>query len=106
MTDPRPVKLMHCDLNWTVRGASAPHEWAFVDPQEYFDWHMAFGTNVMYCQAFVFGGTAFYPTKLGPWALCARLPGTTHQVRWLLITRSAPTHRYDHIGMPAPRASV
>ena len=66
MTDPRPVKLMNCDLNWTVKGAAAPHEWAFVDPQEYFDWHMEFGTNVMFCQAYIFGGTALYPTKLGP----------------------------------------
>jgi|LakMenEpi03Aug12_release.lakeMendotaPanAssembly.Ray.scaffolds.fasta_scaffold65417_3 hypothetical protein len=60
------VRLMHCDLNWTVNGPAAPHEWAFIDPQEYFDWHMEVGTNVMYCQAYIFGGTAFYPTKLGP----------------------------------------
>ena len=60
------VRLMHCDLNWTVRGASAPHEWAFIAPEEYFAWHMEFGTNVMYCQAYIFGGTAFYPTRLGP----------------------------------------
>jgi len=61
-----PVRLMHCDLNWTVTGPASPHEWAFVDPEEYFNWHMEFGTNVMYCQAYIFGGTAFYPTKLGP----------------------------------------
>ncbi len=60
-----PVKLMHCDLNWTVYGPSAPWDWAFVDPKEYFDWHMAFGTNVMYCQAYLFGGTALYPSRLG-----------------------------------------
>ncbi len=63
-----PTCLMHCDLNWTVEGAAAPQDWAFVDPQEYFDWHMDFGTNVMYCQAYLFGGTALYPSKLGPLA--------------------------------------
>lgn len=66
-----PIKLMHCDLNWAIdpyQRAAAPHDWAFVDPQEYFDWHMGFGTNVMYCQAYLFGGTALYPTKLGPLA--------------------------------------
>jgi len=65
----QPIKLMHCDLNWArdsrVRPA-APHDWAFVDPQAYFDWHQEFGTNVMYCQAYLFGGTALYPSKLGP----------------------------------------
>ncbi len=62
----KPVKLMHCDLNWTSHGPSAPHEWAFVDPEEYFKWHMEIGTNVMYCQAYIFGGTALYSSKLGP----------------------------------------
>lgn len=66
MATHQPVKLMHCDLNWTMRGPSAPHDWAFIDPEEYFAWHMDFGTNVMYCQAYIFGGTAFYPTRLGP----------------------------------------
>lgn len=70
-----PVRLMHCDLNWTVKGAAAPHEWAFINPEEYFNWHMDFGTNVMYCQAYIFGGTAFYPSKLGPVA-----PGPGNQL--------------------------
>ena len=64
-----PIKLMHCDLNWAVdpvQRPAAPHDWAFVDPQEYFHWHREFGTNVMYCQAYLFGGTALYPTELGP----------------------------------------
>jgi len=65
---------MHCDLNWTVRGAAAPHEWAFVDPHAYFDWHRQFGTNVTYMQAYTFGGYAFYPTRLGPVA-----PGPARQ---------------------------
>jgi hypothetical protein len=65
------IRLMHCDLNWAAdpwQRAATPQDWAFVDPQEYFDWHREFGTNVMYCQAFLFGGTALYPTKLGPLA--------------------------------------
>lgn len=62
----QPVKLMNCDLNWTSTGPAAPHEWAFVDPEEYFTWHREFGTNVMFCQAYIFGGTALYPSKLGP----------------------------------------
>ena len=65
------IRLMHCDLNWSIdpyQRPAAPHDWAFVDPQEYFDWHMDFGTNVMYCQAYLFGGTALYPSKLGPLA--------------------------------------
>jgi hypothetical protein len=64
--DPRPVRLMHCDLNWTVDGAAAAHDWAHIDPQEYFDWHVEFGSNVIYCQAYTFGGFAFYDTRLGP----------------------------------------
>ncbi len=62
----KTVKLFHCDLNWTTAGPSAPHDWAFVDPEDYFRWHMEFGTNVMYCQAYLFGGTALYPSRLGP----------------------------------------
>jgi len=66
-----PIRLMHCDLNWAidpVARMSRADDWAFIDPQAYFDWHVEFGTNVIYCQAFVHGGYAFYPTKLGPWA--------------------------------------
>jgi len=69
MTPHLPIKLMHCDLNWAIdpyQRPAAPHDWAFVDPEEYFNWHMEIGTNVMYCQAYLFGGTALYPTRLGP----------------------------------------
>lgn len=66
MEDPSPILLMNCDLNWTVAGAAMAHEWAFVEPEEYFRWHVDFGSNVVYCQAYTFGGYAFYPTKLGP----------------------------------------
>ncbi len=67
------IKLFNCDLNW-VRydkpvfsiNASAPQDWANVDAQQYFDWHRAIGNNVTYCQAYAFGGYAFYPTQHGP----------------------------------------
>ncbi len=69
----QPIKLFSCDLNWTYfdqpfrsTPPSAPHDWAYIDPGEYFDWHRDFGCNVMFCQAYVFGGYAFYPTSLGP----------------------------------------
>ncbi len=92
-----PVKLMHCDLNWTVNGAAAPHEWAFVDPDEYFAWHQDFGTNVMYCQAYIFGGTAFYPTKLGP---VAPGPGSQLFPRLYKLARSrgVPVWSYFCVG--------
>jgi len=77
-----PIKCMCCDLNW-VRYAkpadliapAAAQDWAFIDPKEYFDWHREFGNNIMFCQAYTFGGFAFYPTKLGPVAPgpCAEL---------------------------------
>lgn len=93
----RPIKLMHCDLNWTVNGPSAPHEWAFIDPEEYFAWHQEFGTNVMYCQAYIFGGTALYPTKLGPVA-----PGPGQQLfpRLYSLARNAgvPVWSYFCVG--------
>jgi hypothetical protein len=62
---------MCCDLNWARYTAdyappSLPQDWAFIDPQEYFDWHMDFGNNVAFCQAYTFCGYAFYPSKLGP----------------------------------------
>ncbi len=97
MPQHKPIKLMHCDLNWTVRGASAPHEWAFVDPEEYFDWHVQFGTNVMYCQAYIFGGTAFYPSRLGP---VAPGPGSQLFPRLYNLARKAgfPVWSYFCVG--------
>lgn len=69
----KPIKLFCCDLNWVrvdkpVRETppASPQDWAFVNPREYFEWHRDFGVNVMFCQAYTFGGYAFYPTKLGP----------------------------------------
>lgn len=100
MTDSRPhqpIKLMDCDLNWTVNGPAAPHEWAFVDPDEYFAWHQEFGTNVMFCQAYIFGGTAFYPTKLGP---VAPGPGVNLFPRLYELARGAgvPVWSYFCVG--------
>lgn len=69
----KPIKLFCCDFNWVhldspVPGnqPAAPQDWGFVNPQEYFDWHINYGVNVMFCQAYAFGGYAFYPTNLGP----------------------------------------
>jgi hypothetical protein len=60
-----PIKLFCCDLNWVrldkpVRETppAAPQDWAFINPQQYFDWHREFGVNVMFCQAYTFGGYA------------------------------------------------
>ncbi len=65
------IRLMCCDLNWTrytdeYAPPSMPQDWAFIDPKEYFDWHMDFGNSAMFCQAYTFCGYAFYPSKLGP----------------------------------------
>jgi len=72
-----PILLFNCDFNWArwpasekyphgkVR-ASMPEDWAEVDAKEYFDWHVEFGNNVTYCQAYCSSGFALYPSKLGP----------------------------------------
>ena len=44
------------------------HDWAFLDPQEYFDFHVEMGNIAMFCRAYTFGDYAFYPTELGPTA--------------------------------------
>lgn len=67
------IKMFCCDLNWvrfdekTFAPASAS-DWATIDPKEYFNWHKNFGNNIMFCQAYLFGGSALYPSKLGPLA--------------------------------------
>lgn len=65
------TRLFNCDLNWVYLEAgdtppAAAHEWACVDPQEYYQWHRQFGCNAIFCQAYTFTGYAFYPTRLGP----------------------------------------
>lgn len=69
------VKLFCCDLNWSkfdlpveTLSVSAAQDWACIDPKEYFQWHRNFGNNVTFCQAYTFGGYAFYPSRLGPTA--------------------------------------
>jgi len=69
----RPIKIFCCDFNWCAWDEpayhvtlSAPQDWAFVNPEEYFNWHRDFGVNCMFCQAYTHTGYAFYPTKLGP----------------------------------------
>ena len=70
---PGTMKLFCCDLNWARYDTPAPRtlpamaaDWAEVDPREYFDWHVEFGNNLMFCQAYLVGGTALYPSRLGP----------------------------------------
>ena len=68
----KPIKIFCCDFNWSLEATSlnchhsAPQDWAYVDPQEYFAWHRDFGVSHMFCQAFPHNGYAYYPTKLGP----------------------------------------
>ncbi len=86
-----PIRLMCCDLNWTryspdYTPSSLPQDWAFIDPQEYFDWHMDFGNNAMLCQAYTQCGYAFYPSKLGP---LAPGPGVELLPRLYEISKSA-----------------
>jgi hypothetical protein len=69
------MKLFCCDLNWSVYDepfpytvASAAQDWAHIDPDEYYDWHLDFGNNIVFCQSYTWSGYAFYPSKLGPLA--------------------------------------
>jgi hypothetical protein len=69
----KPLKIFCCDFNWRLyeqprlrHTRSAPQDWAFVDPQAYFDWHRDFGVNCMFMLAYAMAGYAFYRTKLGP----------------------------------------
>ena len=95
---PRTLKCFTCDLNW-IQGASATaQDWAFIDPQQYFDWHRDFGNNVMFCQAYAHGGHAFYPTKLGP---VAPGPGARLLPRLYELTQKAgmPFMSYFCVGV-------
>lgn len=67
------LKLMMFDLNWSYHVhphratlPSAPHDWAFIDPQAYVDWQLEIGNNAIFLQAYTYPGYAFYPTRLGP----------------------------------------
>jgi len=94
------VRLMHSDLNWAsdpIQRAATPQDWAMVDAEEYFNWHMEFGTNAMYCQAYLFGGTALYPSRLGP---VAPGEGSTLFPRLYRLARArgVPTWSYFCVG--------
>jgi hypothetical protein len=83
-------------LSWGTPPA-APQDWAFVNPKEYFDWHIDFGVNVMFCQAYAFGGYAFYPTRLGA---VAPGPGRDLFPTLFRLARKAhmPIHSYFCVG--------
>jgi hypothetical protein len=100
----KPIKLFCCDLNWVrldqpIVGTppATPQDWAFINPTEYFEWHKAFGVNVMFCQAYTFGGFAFYPTRLGP---VAPGPGRDLFPQLFKLARRAhlPFHAYFCVG--------
>jgi hypothetical protein len=87
------IKLFVLDLNfsrfdrprpWNL--ASAPQDWASINPREYFDYHRAIGSNAIFCQAYTHGGYAFYPTKLGP---VAPGPGRDLVPRLFAMTKKA-----------------
>jgi hypothetical protein len=70
---PETLKMFMCDLNWTYLDMpfvhtppSSAQDWAFIDPQAYFDWHQNFGNNIMFCQAYTLNGVALYPSRFGP----------------------------------------
>ncbi|NBB95388.1 MAG: hypothetical protein GVY16_06565 [Planctomycetes bacterium] len=70
-----PIKLYLYDLNWAhetlphsrepIVRASAAHEWTDLDPQEFFDVHMAMGNNAMLCHSYCHADYALYPSRLG-----------------------------------------
>jgi hypothetical protein len=75
LATPRTIKCLCCDLNWAWKSkdseswrATTPDDYAALDPQEYFHYHREIGNNVIFLQAYVVAGFAFYPTKLGPMA--------------------------------------
>lgn len=67
------IKLFSLDLNFARVDkprpcimASAPQDWAFINPREYFNYHRAVGSNAIFCQSYTQSGYAFYPSRLGP----------------------------------------
>ncbi len=72
-----PMLVFNCDFNWArytkskehpegLQRPATPEDWAQVDAREYFKYHVEFGNNVTYCQAWCSYGFALYPSKLGP----------------------------------------
>lgn len=71
----RPIKIFTADLNWVtpkgprvVMTPAQAQEWAFIDPDEYFAWHLDLGVNIFYMVGYAVEGYAYYPTQLGPLA--------------------------------------
>ena len=100
----KPLKVFCYDLNWVLLKKpleefvpASAEDWAFISPQEYFDWHRELGVNIMFCQAFNFGGYAYYPTKLGP---IAPGPGRNLLPELFKLSRKAhlPFHSYFCVG--------
>src|ERR1043166_3335625 len=94
------LKLMMFVPDWVITppsqnkpSLSAPHDWAFIDPQEYFDWHLAVGNNAIYLTAYTHMGYAFYPTKLGP---VAPGPGSALFPRLFEMARHAKLPVYSY----------
>ncbi|MGO8745038.1 MAG: hypothetical protein ACLQNE_03520 [Thermoguttaceae bacterium] len=87
----RPIKIFTCDFNWCAWDKpsyhvtlSAPQDWAFVDPDTYFNWHRDFGVNCFFAQAYTHSGYAFYPTRFGPVA-----PGSGNRLFGELFQRAS-----------------
>ena len=95
------LKLMMFDFNWCFLhptksdrvNPSSAHDWAFTDPQEYFNWHLEVGNNAIFLMAFTHSGYAFYPTRLGPWAPG---PGSELLPRVFELTRQAGLPFYSY----------
>lgn len=107
-----PIKLFNCDLNYSYfdkpyehAAPSAPQDWAFIDAEEYFNWHLEFGCNAAYCQAYTWSGYAFYPTRLGP---VAPGPGQELVPKLFELARKAhiPFWSYFSVGFDHCMASV
>ncbi len=93
MKNDNTIRICMTDLNWSTfeeprafTAASAPQDWAFIDPEAYFKYHLDFGCNIGFCQAYTFGGYAFYPSKLGP---VAPGPGTELLPRLYELSKNA-----------------
>jgi hypothetical protein len=94
-------KLFCVDIIWSQYGEaispSLAHTWAFLDPEEFFNWHMELGNNAMTGICYPHSGHAFYPSKLGP---VAPGPGRefTPAIFELCRRRGVPFFGYFSVG--------
>ncbi len=100
----KTMKVFQFDLNWVLLQKpkqeffpASAEDWAFINPQEYFDYHKNFGVNIMFLQAYNFAGYAYYPTKFGP---IAPGPGGNlfPEVYRLCQKDHMPVHAYFCVG--------